>query len=84
MPESQNLLACHCIRIRPEPTEIQLRSAGVELGRWSPFLAHVTAQANPLAIGQPAGMSVVLAYLQWWAPHHPPAVNTEQALVPMP
>lgn len=61
MPESQNLLSVHCIRTRPGPTEIQLRSAGVELAEWSPLLAHVTVQAFSLAMGQPAGMSVVLA-----------------------
>lgn len=55
------LVSVHCIRIRPGPIEIQLRSAGVELGRWPPFLTHVTVQACPLAMGQPAGMSMVLA-----------------------
>lgn len=71
------LVSVHCFQTGPGPTEIQLRSAGVELGG---RLFSLMIQ-YPLAMGQLAGMSVVLALLR---AHPPPAVNTEQDLAPMP
>lgn len=79
MPESQNLLArVHSTSVLeqggPGPTEIQLRSAGVELGG---RLFSLMIPSGPGAARRDECGTCIGA-------HPPPAVNTEQALAPMP